>query len=79
MMGTTLKMPKGENTRELIEAHPLGVDKIIQGDLRTKTWEVNGQTYTSQKTDGTLLYDSQEKRHRPWFLLAFESGARYVD
>ena len=78
-MGTTLKMPKGENTRELIEAHPLGVDKIIQGDLRTKTWEVNGQTYTSQKTDGTLLYDSQENRHRPWFLLAFESGARYVD
>lgn len=78
-MGTTLMMPRGEGTRDLIEGHPIGVSKIIQGDLREKTWVVNGQTYTSQNTDGTLLYDSKEKRYRPWFVLVYESGDRYIN
>ena len=73
-----LTMPTGEG-KTLIEGHPLNVRKIIQGDLREKTWEVNGETYTSARTDGTLLYDSTDKRYRPWFLLAFESGRRYGD
>lgn len=71
-------MPKGDS-RDLIEAHPLGIRKIIEGDLREITWEVEGQTHISVRTDGTLLYDSTDKRYRPWFLLAFESGARYED
>ena len=78
-MGTTLMMPKGTDTRELIEGHPIGIRKIIQGDLRTISWEADGQTYTNQHSDGTLLYDSQENRHRPWFVLVYESGRRYED
>lgn len=78
-MSTTLKMPKGIGTRELIEGHPIGIDKIIQGDLREKTWNVGGQTYTTKESDGILLYDSQEKRNRPWFVLVYESGDRYED
>lgn len=73
-----LTMPKGEG-RDLIEGHPLGIRKIIQGDLREISWEVDGQTYTQSHTDGELLYDSTDKRYRSWFLLAFESGARYGD
>ena len=72
-------MPAGDDTKRLIEGHPLGVRKIIQGDLREITWEANGQTYSSNRTDGTVLYDSTDKRYRSWFLLAFESGDRYAD
>ena len=71
-------MPRGDG-KELIEGHPLGARKIIQGDLREITWNVNGQIHTSIRTDGTLLYDSMDKRYRPWFLLAYESGNRYAD
>lgn len=68
-----LKMPYNG---ELIEGHPIGIDKIILGDLREKTWVSDGETYTIKYTDGTLLYDRNEKRHRPWFLLTYESGDR---
>ena len=78
-MGTTLKMPANDGTKRLIEGHPIGIRKIIQGDLREKTWVVEGQTHTAQRTDGTLLYDSQENRHRPWFILDYESGDRVAD
>lgn len=72
-------MPESDDLTKLIEGHPIGVSKIIQGDLREKTWEVNGQTYTQKNTDGTLLYDSTEKYYRPWFVLVYESGKRYND
>ena len=78
-MGTILTMPRGEGTRELIEGHPIGINKIIQGDLRERTWEADGMTYSSINSDGTLLYDSQEKRYRPWFVLVYESGDRYIN
>lgn len=72
-----LAMPISDGTKRLIEGHPIGVSKIIQGDLRERTWESEGQTYTSKQEDGMLLYDSTEKRHRPWFVLVYESGRRY--
>ena len=78
-MSSTLTMPKGDGTRDLIEGHPLCVSKIIEGDLREKTWVSDGQTYTTKNSDGTLLYDSQEDHYRPWFVLVYESGKRYVD
>ena len=65
-MGTTLMMPRNDGTHNLIEGHPIGIRKIIQGDLRTHTWVAEGITHTAQNTDGTLLYDSQENRHRPY-------------
>ena len=69
----TLKIQKDDH---LIEGHPIGIDKIILGDLREKTWISNGQVYTIKNTDGTILYDRTEKRHRPWFVLVYESGRR---
>lgn len=78
-MASDLKMPSPEDFNVLMEGHPIGIDKIIQGDLRTKTWESDGVTYTSQRTDGKLLYDRREERNRPWFILAYESGKRYID
>ena len=78
-MGTTLMMPRNDGTHDLIEGHPIGIRKIIQGDLREKTWVAEGQTYTAQNSEGTLLYDSQENRHRPWFILDYESGERYAE
>lgn len=72
-------MPRGEGTRELIEGHPIGIRKIIEGDLREKTWTADGQTYTNINSDGVLLYDSQDKHDRPWFVLVYESGKRYID
>lgn len=73
-----LKMPTGEG-KQLIEGHPLGVKKIIKGDLRKKTWIVDGVVHTHQETDGILLYDLEQERERPWFVLAYESGRRYTD
>jgi hypothetical protein len=35
----TLKMPIDG---QLVEGHPIGIDKIILGDLRERTWESNG-------------------------------------
>ena len=80
-MGTTLSMVKGDNTRELIEGHPIGIRKIIQGDLRTKTISVNGEDLQIPvgAHDGILLYDSAELKHRSWFVLVYESGNRVVD
>lgn len=75
-MSTTLMMPKGIDTRELIEGHPLGIRKIIQGDLREKTWVADGQTYTVKQEEGILLYDSQHVRPGTWFLLEYNSGQR---
>lgn len=80
-MGTTLSMVKGDNTRDLIEGHPIGIRKIIQGDLRTRTVIVNGETkeISVGSGDGILLYDSMEVKHRPWFVLVYESGSRVID
>ena len=69
----TLKMPLDGR---LIEGHPIGLEKVIIGDLREKTWEVNGETYTQKYNDGTLLYDRTDVEPRPWFVLVYESGRR---
>lgn len=71
-----LKMPLDG---QLIEGHPIGIDKIIAGDLRERTWEADGQTYNYKNNDGTILYDRTEPRHRPWFILVYESGDRVID
>ena len=60
----------------LVEGHPIGLDKIILGDLREKTWTSEEQVYTNKNSEGTILYDRTEKPNRPWFLLAYESGKR---
>lgn len=64
---------------KLIEGHPIGVNKIIQGNLQTKTRIINGETQIYQMNNGQLLWDSQEKRNRPWFILVYESGERVKD
>ena len=64
---------------KLIEGHPIGLDKIILGDLREKSWEADGQIQTHKFTDGTLLYDRTNTPPRPWFILVYESGKRVVD
>lgn len=61
---------------QLIEGHPIGIDKIILGDLRERTWISNGEIYINKNTDGTILYDRTENRCRPWFILVYESGRR---
>ena len=68
-----LKMPYNG---ELIEGHPIGIDKIILGDLREKEWVDDNETYINKYTDGTILYDRTEKKQRPWFILVYESGQR---
>ena len=68
-----LKMPYNG---ELIEGHPIGIDKIILGDLREKEWVVDNETDINKYTDGTILYDRTEKKQRPWFILVYESGQR---
>ena len=74
-------MLRGDQTRDLIEGHPINVRKIIQGDLRTRTILVNGteQEISVGAGDGVLLYDSMELKHRPWFVLVYESGKRVID
>ena len=61
---------------KLIEGHPIGIDKIILGDLREKEWVVDNETHINKYTDGTILYDHTEKKQRPWFILVYESGQR---
>jgi len=65
--------------KRLIEGHPNRIDKIIQGDLREKTWETDGKIYTYKYEDGILLYDRKEPQQRPWFLIFYESGRRIID
>ena len=72
----TLKMPING---QLVEGHPVGIEKIILGDLRERTWEADGQTYTQKYDDGEVLFDRTEPKHRPWFVLVYESGKRVVD
>ena len=69
----TLKMQKDD---KFIEGHPIGIDKIILGDLREKTWVSDGQVYTIKNSEGSILYDRTENKHRPWFILIYESGKR---
>lgn len=72
-----LKMP---HNGELIEGHPIGIDKIILGDLREKEWVVDGEIHHIQNKEGTILYNRTEKEQsRPWFVLVYESGRRCVD
>lgn len=71
-----LKMPY--NGR-LIEGHPIGISKILTGDLREREWVSEGETHEMKNTDGTILYDRTEVQHRPWFVLVYESGRRCVD
>jgi hypothetical protein len=59
---------------KLIEGHPIGIDKIILGDLREKEWAVDNETYTNKYTDGIILYNRTGKKQRPWFILVYESG-----
>lgn len=54
----TIMIPVDEQTHYAIEGHPINVDKIIQGDLRTETRIINGENQTYQHTDGQILYDS---------------------
>ena len=68
-----LKMPLDGR---LVEGHPNRIEKIIQGDLREKTWEADGKQYSHKYTDGTLLYDREEPKDRSWFLIFYESGRR---
>ena len=73
----TLKM---HYNGELIEGHPIGVDKVIMGDLREREWDVDGEIHHIQNNEGTILYDRSEKEQlRPWFILVYESGRRCVD
>lgn len=64
---------------KLIEGYPIGISKILTGDLREKTWISNGEAHIIKNTDGEVLYDRTEPRHRPWFILVYESGKRCVD
>lgn len=64
---------------KLIEGHPIGISKILTGDLREQTWISNGETHIIKNTNGEVLYDRTEPRHRPWFILVYESGRRCVD
>ena len=73
---STLTMPVNG---ELMEGHPVGIDKIIIGDLRERTWTSDGQTYVNKNEDGMVLYDRTESKHRPWFVLVYESGRRVVE
>ena len=75
-MAGILKMPVNG---ELMEGHPIGLDKIILGDRRKRTWESNGQTYVNENTEGTILYDCTDHIERPWFILVYESGRRVVE
>lgn len=75
----TLAMPMNAPDKTLTEGHPVLISKVIQGDLRTKSWTVDGVPYSSQNNDGTLLYDKSDIRDRPWFVLIYESGRRIVD
>jgi hypothetical protein len=72
----TLKMP---HNGQLIEGHPIGIDKIIKGDLREQTWISNGEIFVNKHTEGEVLYDRTDVPHRPWFVLVYESGRRCVD
>ena len=72
----TLKMLHND---KLIEGHPIGINKIILGDLREKTWISNGETHIIKNTDGEILYDRTESKHRPWFILVYESGRRVTE
>lgn len=78
-MSKVLNVPVDVETKRLMEGHPLGVNKIIQGDLREVSWVVDGVTHTSQRTDGKLLYDRSDTKPRPWFVLAYESGNRVIE
>ena len=61
---------------KLIEGYPIGIDKIILGDLREKKMVINGENSINNHAEGTLLYDRTEKKHQPWFILVYESGRR---
>ena len=61
----------------LTEGHPIGVQKIILGDLRQQEYIDNeGNKQTIQRSSGTVLYDLAEKRNRPWFVLCLDTGSR---
>lgn len=74
-MGTIKMLHDGK----LIEGHPIGISKIIKGNLQKKTWASDGETHTIENTDGEVLYDRTEVKHRPWFILVYESGKRCID
>ena len=71
-----LKMPLNG---QLVEGHPIGLDKIILGDQRERTIKINGETSTTIIGDGMVLYDRTEPKNRPWFILVYESGRRVID
>ena len=78
-MTKVLNIPVDVETKQLIEGHPIGVSKIIQGDLRERVVNIDGVETTLKHTDGRLLYDRHDPKPRPWFVLDYESGDRIVD
>ena len=67
---------KMQTNGHLTEGHPIGISKIVLGDLREKTYIVDDQIHTNKHTDGTVLYNRTDPLHRPWFILVYESGRR---
>lgn len=78
-MSKVLNVPLDVETKQLIEGHPIGVSKIIQGDLRERVVNIEGAETVIKSTDGKLLYDRHDPLPRPWFVLVYESGDRIVD
>ena len=55
--------------------HPIGLQKVIVGDLRERVHPVTGQL-VKVGTTGKVYYDIKDSREKGRFLLAFESGNR---
>lgn len=55
--------------------HPIGLQKVIVGDLRERIHPVTGQL-VQVGTTGKVYYDIKDPRNKGRFLLVFESGER---
>jgi len=64
---------------KLIEGHPIGISKIIKGDLRKREWTSDEDIHILENSDGEVLYDRTKTPKRPWFVLVYESGRRRVE
>lgn len=74
-MGTLKMFHDGK----LIEGHPIGIDKIIKGDLQKKEWLSEDGIHTIENNNGEILYDRTKTPKRPWFILVYESGRRVIE
>lgn len=75
LMGTLKMLHNGK----LIEGHPIGVSKIIKGDLRKREWTSDDEIHKVEYSDGEVLYDRTDTPIRPWFILVYESGRRVTE